>query len=148
MGRCSFNVKTISDKLEAINKTLKYSYSKLSYFSIFLFILGCIIIFCLSKIIEILTFYYQQQKAQRDMQKKNSANIYMDSKNDDIVGNNIKKAVTDEDDYETISTNITNSVAAYQELNNKLETYYKDKNKSTPDIIDKHVIDSNFDNYK
>lgn len=148
MGRCSFNVKTISDKLDAINKTLKHSYSKILYFSLFLFILGSIIIFCMTKIIEILTFYYKQKKDRSDMQKKNTKNIYMDSQNDNVADNVMKKSISEQDDYQTISINITKSVAVYQELNNKLETYYKDKNSPVQDVIDKHVIDSNFDNYK
>ena len=91
---------------------------------------------------------YRTNNASMKVQKPTGASSLFDSSNDNYE---VVEEVDPEnmiDQYSTITNTMNKSYNAYSDYNKKVKTYYANNNlTSDPDIIDKKILDANFDNW-
>lgn len=136
-------------QLKCIKLAKARNIKKIAIFAFIVIIFFPIIVYCIVNIYNLCLLYYQNNKDiydQRNAALASGDKSIMDPSNDDYDLATQEEVLTDQ--YHIITNNIRKSFNAYAKYNNKIKTYYKERNITTnPDVINEEILDKTYDSW-
>ena len=152
-----FCIKTEAEALKTLKTETSYAYRILGIFCVIAAVLIALFLYCIVKIISVLSYFYKRRKAQ-EKQKKDAVSksggiatiVNADNDNEEYASKQLKPGEYAEarDEYYQFQETIDKSLGAFKAYNEKLKDYFAtSRDKPPPDQYDRRVFDDANDDW-